>query len=276
MVTEDGRRYTMTGESKTMGHLQAVREESFTATPVEHSRPSHAMAPINTARSSMTALLEQIPPPSASSEVTLFDPEADGPQAQSTPHESRVARSRSTSPAPPMPATRRSSIQYIRSDQAASGRGARRASNASRSESDSENDASGGATRAVRSVRPKPSRLQAVQEAAIAQAADGYSAVPSSPGGGIRPLSLLRDRDLNLGASSPSSNTRPLILGKKKVTRPSKANTENQGLKALVLSRSDTTKERGLLRKTEVLPIVIVRPPSNVDNSIPVGYGYNI
>jgi hypothetical protein len=247
VATEDGRHPTVVGVAQTMGPLHAVREESFSQV-IE--RPA-----------SIAALLEQVPPPSASSEVTLFDPDASGPQAQSTPHESRVARPRSQSPAPLLPVSRRSSIQYFPPD-AVVGAGARRASIASRSGLDSENDAPAGQTRRV--VRPKPSRLQAVQEAAVAT--DGYAAVPSSPGGGIRPLTLLRDRDVN---ASPTTATRPLLLlgNKKKTTR--KADAENAGLKPLALTRSDTAKERGILRKTEVLPTVVVRPPSTGDE---VGY----
>jgi hypothetical protein len=216
-----------------MGPLHAVREESFSQV-IE--RPA-----------SIAALLEHVPPPSASSEATLFDPDASGPQAQSTPHGARAQRS----PAPPVPATRRSSIQYIRPDDE------RRASVASRSGSESENDAAGGRTRAVRSVRPKLRALQAVQEAS--SAVDGYAAVPSSPGGGIRPLALLRERDVNAG--SPTSATRPLLLlgAKKPKAASRRADAENAG----VLARSDTAKERAALRKTEVLPTVVVRPPSN-------------
>jgi hypothetical protein len=115
-----------------------------------------------------------------------------------------------------------------------------------------------------------------LQEASVvAPGADGYSAVPSSPSGGIRPLSLLRDRDTNASAGSPTSGTRPLLLGKKKkTTRADKADAENKGLKPLALSRTDTTKERGLLRKIEVIPTVVIRPPSTGEQSM--HYGYNI
>ena len=75
-----------------------------------------------------------LPPPSAASEVTLFDlehgdfdPEADGPLASSTPHESQRTKPKSKSrDIPPVPqirdaqavkASRRSSIRYIVSDE---------------------------------------------------------------------------------------------------------------------------------------------------------------
>jgi hypothetical protein len=281
VATEDGRRNTVVGgESKTMGHLHAVREEEesmrsaqaaprpISAATFGHGHTAHGMdvpSGINTARSSMAALLEHIPPPSASSEVTLFDPEVDGPQAESTPHESRVARPVARSPAPPLPVpTRRSSIQYIRSDQASG-----RRQSSSRTATDSENeDPSKPQVRAVRPLRVKPSRLQAVQEAS-ASPVEGYSALAASPNGGLRQLSLLRDRDQNTDTSLPSPGTAPLALGKKVKGQKAK------GLKPLSLARSESNKVRAMLRATEVIPAVVVRPPSTSEHQFALN-GYVI
>jgi len=95
----------------------------------------------------------------------------------------------------------------------------------------------------------------------------------SSPGGGLRPLSLLQDRDPNIVASPVIASTRPLTIGKKqkksRVVEPVGDENVNAGqppkrkrLKSLKLVRSETSKMRGLLRKDEVLPHVVIRPPS--------------
>ena len=76
-----------------------------------------------------------------------------------------------------------------------------------------------------------------------------------------------------------SADTRPLTLSKKsKVTdenadpdAPARAGKGKGTLKPLKLARNETTKERALLRKQEVLPDVVVRPPSGAENGY---YGY--
>lgn len=76
----------------------------------------------------------------------------------------------------------------------------------------------------------------------------------------LRPLSLLSGRGQiahsSTGANSnTNSPTAPLFSGKQK--------TQTSKLKPLQLARSVTSKARGVLRRTEVLPQVVVRPPSN-------------
>ena len=223
--------------------------------------PDDVPANVNTARNSLATLITaldqelRIPPPSsAASDVTLFDFDATtGPLAESTPHESR-ARSRPSSyqPAPPVPqlpagtsskSSRRSSIIYIKSDEN---------SPPASKHSNTAKTVSQWSSRAVKPLMPK-SRTHKV-------AKDSIDVAQESPRG-LRPLSLLQDRDVN----SPSTGVRALSIGKKH----KQANDENadpspkaKGLKPLRLGRKDTTKERAALRKTETLPNVVVRPPS--------------
>ncbi|CDO73787.1 hypothetical protein BN946_scf185015.g116 [Trametes cinnabarina] len=188
-----------------------------------------------------------LPPPSATSEVTLFDIEnfeAEGPLASSTPHESQRTQPKSKSRVPPVPkirdgptATRRSSIKYIVSDENAA---------------------------------PESPRIEVPQKGqSLAQW--GARAIR-----GLRPLSLLQERNLNQGVV----DTRPLTLGKKSKGTDENADPDavlhskgKAALKPLRLSRNETTKERALLRKQEVLPDVVVRPPSGIENGH-YGYGY--
>jgi len=117
-------------------------------------------------------------------------------------------------------------------------------------------------------------------------------------------LSLLQDRDVNrsaqpgLGVVAEDSFTRPLDLKKKqkKVTESralangvvagkdenedihairlvSGAASTHQGLKPLKLARSETSKQRAILRKNEVLPAVVVRPPSEAHGALAMDYG---
>ena len=125
----------------------------------------------------------------------------------------------------------------------------------------------------------------------------------ASHGGGLRPLSLLQDRDVNrsaqpeLGVVAEDSITRPLDLKKKQknitesralangvvagkdedenvhaIRLVSGAASNYKGLKPLKLSRSETSKQRGTLRKNEVLPSVVVRPPSEVHDALTMDY----
>ena len=98
----------------------------------------------------------------------------------------------------------------------------------------------------------------------------------SPPGGGLRPLSLLQDRDVN----QSRGETKPLSLSK----RGKGADSENadpsgslgklkSSLKPLKLNRSETTKERAMLRAKEVLPDVVVRPPSEYEHGV-MRYGW--
>ncbi|KAI0776208.1 hypothetical protein BD413DRAFT_602672 [Trametes elegans] len=216
-----------------------------------------------------------LPPPSATSEVTLFDLqnfEAEGPLASSTPHESQRTKPKSKPHhIPPVPkmrdgpnSSRRSSIKYIVSDE-----------NAPESPRVVESTSSKGqslgqwSARAIRPLVPKSPKNKSKKKAPLPTLA-------SPPQGGLRPLSLLQERNLN-----QATETRPLTLGKRsKVTDenadPSGAAAQPKGkslLRPLRLSRNETTKERALLRKQETLPGVVVRPPSEFDNGY-AGYGY--
>ncbi|TFY64480.1 hypothetical protein EVJ58_g2587 [Rhodofomes roseus] len=231
--------------------------------------PDDVPANVNTARNSLATLITaldqelRVPPPSsAASDVTLFDFDTtNGPVAESTPHESK-ARSRPSSyqPPPPVPqlpmgakSSRRSSIIYIKSDE--------NSPPESKPAAAASKPISQWPSRAVKPLVPK-SRAHKV-------AKDSFDVVPGSPQG-LRPLSLLQDRDVN----SPAKDTRALSIGKKN----KHVNDENagphpkaRGLKPLRLGRKDTTKERAALRKTETLPDVIVRPPSQSQHN---GFAY--
>jgi hypothetical protein len=81
----------------------------------------------------------------------------------------------------------------------------------------------------------------------------------------LRPLSLLSGQGRNTHSSTSTdsvvnSPTAPLFSGKRQ-PQPSK-------LRPLQLARSATSKARGVLRRTEVLPQVVVRPPSTAENDI--------
>ncbi|OSD04594.1 hypothetical protein PYCCODRAFT_1466053 [Trametes coccinea BRFM310] len=274
-------------------HLNVVTEDDELlrpASPAERQRPvsaqtfgpdTLALPPAHDGRASsrnslatlITALDQELrmplPPPSSTSEVTLFDIEnfeAEGPLASSTPHESQRTQPKSKSRAPPVPkmrdgptATRRSSIKYIVSDENADPESPRIEISPK-----GQSLAQWGA-RAIRPLVPKSPKSKS-KKAKLA----------SPPAGGLRPLSLLQERNLNQGANE----TRPLALGKKSKVTDENANPDaapwakgKAALKPLRLSRNETTKERALLRKQEVLPDVVVRPPSGTENG-PYGYGY--
>jgi hypothetical protein len=78
----------------------------------------------------------------------------------------------------------------------------------------------------------------------------------------LRPLSLLQSRERNTRSSvdSVESPTAPLSLGKRQ--------PQASKLRPLHLARSATSKARGMLRRTEVLPQVVVRPPSGAQSYI--------
>ncbi|KAL6309855.1 hypothetical protein BKA93DRAFT_925199 [Sparassis latifolia] len=238
-------------------HLtRATSTHAIGATP-----PHSADVPsgVNTARNSLAILITALDqelrmPHSANSDATLFEFDNVGPQAESTPYETHKAHSRPSSQnAPPVPKlpedmntnTRRSSIVYIRSDE--------NAAPSPKQSSISPKSFSEWSTRAVRPLVPKSKAKKSAQSSA--------AGVPGSPSG-LRPLSLLQDRDVNRDASI---GTRALAAKKKQKKTDENANpyaTAKKGLKPLKLVRNDTTKARALLRKDEVLPDVVVRPPS--------------
>ncbi|TFK43801.1 hypothetical protein BDQ12DRAFT_643459 [Crucibulum laeve] len=238
---------------------------------------------VDTARSSIMSI-NMIPPASAASTVTLFDDfEAglqSGPQAESTPHNT-VSHKPTRQKAPPMPKSssvnRRSSIVYIKSndheimnpvvDPTAS--------------TSTRTTFAQWSSRAVRPLIPKTSKLQRKMSNADSSSS---GAKPGSPSGSLRPLSLLQDRDPNSSTSPVSGGTRPLTLGKRQKSRmaapdmdensnpDSSGSTRSKNLKSLTLVRSETSKMRGVLRKSEVLPDVVVRPPSTTEH---MGFAYN-
>ncbi|ESK95118.1 hypothetical protein Moror_13850 [Moniliophthora roreri MCA 2997] len=264
---------------------------------------------VDTARSSIVSVNRDILPPSAASTVTLFDFEAgleEGPQAESTPHNNVAAYKHYTEEdVPPLPTanqirnnprnSRRSSIVYIKSDDNATVTPPN--NNAAPQATSSTSSLVQWSARAVRPLIPKASKLQrkiSKQESSPAVQATK----PDSPKG-LRPLSLLQDRDPNTGYHSNTGTvdeqtavkgtTRPLLLGKKQKSRggarpgsgifdenvnPDQAprpKNKAANLKPLKLTRSETSKMRGVLRQTQELPDVVVRPPSTTDHQI---YGY--
>jgi hypothetical protein len=102
--------------------------------------------------------------------------------------------------------------------------------------------------------------------------------------GALRPLTLLKGRDNNLASHLPEFLTeiRPLNLVKKQKLHRAEKEVHNENtdpnarvcsrggknLKPLKLARSETNKMRGILRQTEVLPHVVVRPPSESNQSV--------
>lgn len=228
---------------------------------------------VNTARSSV---ISNPAPTSAASTVTLFeDFEAgmiSGPQAESTPHNtvSHKTTHRQHN-APPVPVNRRSSIVYIKSENHST------TTNPPMTESSSSSSAmSSFAQWSSRAVRPLMTKNSLKLQRKISTA---DSSSPSPPREGLRPLSLLQDRDPNTAqGTSPLSvgETRPLTLGKKQKSRMAAPQDENAGpdsirsghrknLKSLKLARSETAKMRGILRKGEILPDVVIRPPSTTE-----------
>lgn len=289
---ELGRRNTVFGAESipnNIPHLHAVKEEE--ERPIVQKGVSRAMSTrslglradvphsVDTARSSI-ASMNMVPPTSAASTVTLFEEFAadleNEAQAQSTPHHTVSNKQTSRRAAPPLPVqNRRSSIVYIKSDD--------HASPTSPIEPQSSTSSAMSAiaqwsSRAVRPLIPKASKLQRKMSNANS-ALPGTK--PGSPGGNLRPLSLLQDRNTNT-ASSANGETRPLTLGKRQKSRLAApvqdenaypdSSSRNKNLKPLKLARSDTSKMRGALRKAEVLPDVVVRPPSTTDH---MGFAYS-
>ncbi|THV08238.1 hypothetical protein K435DRAFT_958839 [Dendrothele bispora CBS 962.96] len=255
---------------------------------------------VDTARSSIVSINRL--PPSAASTATLFEELlADGPQAESTPHNT-VSHKRLSEDVPPLPSanafrnsinnprsSRRSSIVYIRSDDATTVTPPNQVTSAAPSSSSSLSSFAQWSSRAVRPLIQKSSKLQrkASKVDPTVQAANKAD----SPRSGLRPLSLLQDRDSNTYNPSASSTvsvngTRPLTLGKKQNSRKamaqgtasSRTRDENSpeqprlkkqhNLKPLNLARTDTRRMRGILREEEELPDVVVRPPSNTEHQV--------
>ena len=219
----------------------------------------------NSARTSLATLI----PPSAASTVTLFEAEAESafePVAQSTPCDTLKSQpySRKYQDATKTQTTssRCSSIVYLKSD-----------------------DKPAEPVIAVDRTTPPtmllpPAEKPIVPKANTLRRKSTASANRLIAQTGLRPLSLLKDRDMNKeGDAFKLAGTQPLVLGKKKlkvkVTRDENAdpNFGNKHLKPLQLGRSESSKMRGMLRRDEALPTVIVRPPStNAKTGSPYEY----
>jgi hypothetical protein len=235
---------------------------------------------MDSARTSVATMVDiggLLPPPSAASTVTLFDPiDEFDPQLQSTPYDakkeypySRKYQAAAMARSQYIPASKRSSIVYIKS----SHDHVETPTDPEPERSTEQNDVSTPprtlaqwSSRAVRPLIPKSDK----------QRKDATE--PAMKSGSLRSLSLLKDRDSNQDstgdvASAGFAGTRPLVLGKKKPkvvkenVAPS-ARSGNKYLKPLQLGRTDSSKVRGMLRMDEALPSVIVRPPSDRMDSI--------
>ena len=255
-----------------------TEEDEFSrpGSPVYSTGPGTLGVPSNvdSVRSSLITLISALDqelqvPPSATSEVTLFDfdPSLDG-IAKSTPPEPKTQakrHSRNSEAAPPLPAlsttsSRRSSIVYIKSDE-----------HAAPSPSPSTLDRTGRSSPVVRPLAPKPKSSKV-----RAKKADQENVAPAPKG--LRQLSLLQDRNQSRTALP---ETKPLSLSKSaKKASAQDAAGENvhrdpslrRALRPLKLGRSETTKQRAILRDTEVLPDVVVRPPSDGQH---IGFSYS-
>ena len=277
---DTGRRNTVVGNesaSNTPPRLEAVEEENFNKmgrAMTTRSLGLRADVPhnVDTARSSVASFTNV--PPSAASTVTLFDDfEAglqSGPQAESTPHNSVAQKPVSRHPPPPMPDHRRPTIRYIKSDntQAAPVTYPMEEPINSDPATSAMSSITQWSSRAVRPLVPKASKLQRSPPNS------------TSPKEGLRTLTLLQDRGNIVNANSTPIEIRPLTIGKGQKSRIARqdenatpgANPRNKNLKSLTLARSDTSKVRGVLRKSEVLPEVVVRPPSNSEHT---GFAYS-
>ncbi|KAH8830259.1 hypothetical protein DL96DRAFT_1592192 [Flagelloscypha sp. PMI_526] len=211
---------------------------------------------VNTARSSIASIGPM--PGSSASDKTFVEEEIlaeldSGPQAESTPHNHVTSKKRGGSRGTEG-TTGRSSIVYVKSSDPPSGTPI----------------TPGSRSRVV----PKAHRRLPPLPSSISPDSGSIS--------GLRPLSLLKSRDTNTDSpnDTPSSNEESLSLkgkGKGRMfgSRSSKGENArpNKNLKNLSLIRSETAKLRGLLRKDEVLPNVVVRPPSQVQEN-PFTYSF--
>lgn len=275
-TNDESRRNTIYGEefAHANNYLKAVREEDEVSRPTSPARPYSTTGfpetldvpeGMNTARNSLATLISaldqelKMPPPSAASEVTLFDfdPSHDG-VVESTPHESKTRPASTKESIPPVPAlppkkaSKRSSIVYIKSDENAAPAPVPSQSQATTS--------SGFADWSSRAVRPLMPKSKAAKLRVKTPKADQENVAPK----GLRPLSLLQDRDQN---RSVTPETRPLALGKSSKKNVDGENVRRESsfkrtLRPLRLGRSETTKQRAILREQEVIPDVVIRPPS--------------
>lgn len=314
---QEERRNTVIGEERPETTLDAVHEVDELSRP---SSPVHGQDPA-TARSSMATLINAL---DNEFKLGLFgieenlslDFDASGPLAHSTPHESHKPVSRS--PVPPVPrskttkADRRSSIVYIKSDENSGSHPNVTNDNTTRKSLSPTKRLAEISSRAVKPLMSRNKRKTNKDDIAssttnttaiAALSGNGEGVLTASHGGGLRPLSLLQDRDVNrsaqpeLGVVARDSITRPLDLKKKQknvtgsralangvvagkdenegihaIRLVTEAASNHKGLKPLKLARSGTSKQRAALRKNEVLPTVVVRPPSSAHGALEMNY----
>jgi len=310
---QEERRNTVIGNQRPETVLDAVREVDELSRP---SSPFRVQDPA-TARSSMATLIDALDNEfklglSGIDENDSLDFDASGPLAHSTPHESHKPASRS--PVPPVPkskstkANRRSSIMYIKSDENAVPPSNVANENKTRKSLSPTKRLAEISSRAVKPLMSRNKRKANKNEnassatdttAIAALLGNSKDVLMASTGGGLRPLSLLQDRDVNrsaqpqLGVVAEDSFTRPLDLKKKQknvtesralangvgagkdenenihaIKLVSGAASKQKGLKPLKLARSETSKQRGILREKEALPSVVVRPPSEAYDAL--------
>ena len=194
----------------------------------------------NTARSSMATMVDQ-PPTSATALLhPIYDQQSSAPMPNAeTTHKARSYHL-------PILPIRKSSIVYIKSD-------------------DNEQTAAAPVQIDSRASKAEPRPASAKRQIPRTPKTISSDGSTSSP---LRKLTLLGNRDLNRKGSG--AGTPPLTISKKAKRQADREN-DGTGLRPLRLARSATAKARGLLRQDEVLPDVIVRPPSSSDHT---GFGY--
>jgi len=217
---------------------------------------------------------------SAASTATLFEDDdfASGPAAESTPHNSFTEKKDHRQPLSLRKHThKRSGIVYIKSEKSMD-------DNVTPPDAESATASAMARWPSLKPLAPKVNKLQR-KVSNVSSILTG--AKSDSNKASLRPLTLLQNRGTNVAISSTTMNeTRPLSFGKKR--KQPKAVRENadensdpnispgshrRKLKPLKLARSETSKIRGILRQTEVLPQVIVRPPSETERG---GFEYNL
>lgn len=270
----------------------------------------------------IAALEQPYGPVSSASDVTLFDFEGDnGPLAESTPPQHKRKSTASSQMSKSAKASRRSGIIYIKStdDSTYSPFNANANAHILAPQDEVPISSERSPYWSTRTVRPlvlksgKKSSISAKNTTNSTTLSSLGSPLPeysphadsSHVNGGLRPLSLLQDRNKSsVDQASPitadkatavKGDARPPALGKSRGQSHSKRdrvvedaesratkgkrdeNSDLSGslardgssskkghrkLRSLKLVRSDTTKEREKLREREVLPDVVVRPPS--------------
>ncbi|KAJ8698800.1 hypothetical protein PTI98_005470 [Pleurotus ostreatus] len=240
-------------------------------------------------------------PPSAASTATLFELEAEigmalesPPQAESTPHNTIAPRTTTRSRPPPLPLThsnmysvdtnerrssRRSSIVYIKSNENQNEHDTPPQTHAN-NDLEAITDSTGStrsafaqwSSRAVRPLIPKASKLHRKMTSIVSE--NNGAGSSSTKGQTSSPRGLRIYPPTHAGGKKQKSRMALTVVDENGENVPPMARDAGKKLKPLKLARSETAKMRGVLRKHEVLPDVVVRPPSNADQLI--GYAYTI